>query len=109
LLEEQDRALNVHQAEEILMIATQTIAPTESGSRAVPRPVPQTRAGEQAPESLVGGPTPPEERERMIAQAAYFRAERRGFAPGAELDDWFGAETEIERLLAGDQAAEGVS
>lgn len=32
--------------------------------------------------------------EEMIAVAAYFRAEQRGFAPGDELDDWFQAEAE---------------
>lgn len=31
--------------------------------------------------------------EEMIAVAAYFRAEHRGFAPGNELDDWLQAET----------------
>lgn len=29
---------------------------------------------------------------------AYFRAERRGFEPGAELQDWFEAEQEIRHL-----------
>ena len=42
----------------------------------------------------------PEERRRMIAEAAYFRAERRGFATGSEVDDWIQAETEIDRLTA---------
>jgi hypothetical protein len=36
----------------------------------------------------------------MTAEAAYYRAERRGFAPGRELDDWLAAETEIERATA---------
>jgi hypothetical protein len=31
-----------------------------------------------------------------IAVAAYFLAERRGFAPGHELDDWLAAEDAIE-------------
>jgi hypothetical protein len=31
----------------------------------------------------------------MISEAAYYRAQRRGFAPGSELDDWLGAEAEI--------------
>lgn len=31
----------------------------------------------------------------MIAEAAYFRAEKRGFAPGHELEDWLAAEAEI--------------
>ncbi len=43
-------------------------------------------------------PVSPEERRRMIAEAAYFRAERRGFAVGGELDDWILAEGEIDRL-----------
>ncbi|MGA2400002.1 MAG: DUF2934 domain-containing protein [Steroidobacteraceae bacterium] len=41
-----------------------------------------------------------EERRRMIAQAAYFRAERRNFAPGRELEDWVAAEAEVDRGLA---------
>jgi hypothetical protein len=31
----------------------------------------------------------------MIKQAAYFRAEKRGFAPGLEADDWQQAEAEV--------------
>ncbi len=38
-------------------------------------------------------------RHAMIAQAAYFRAERRGFAHGGELNDWLEAEREISRML----------
>jgi hypothetical protein len=38
-------------------------------------------------------------REQMIAEAAYYRAERRGFAPGAEIEDWLAAEREIEALV----------
>lgn len=30
-----------------------------------------------------------------IAQAAYFIAQARGFAPGADLDDWLAAEQQI--------------
>lgn len=32
---------------------------------------------------------------KMIAIAAYLRAEQRGFEPGHELDDWLTAEREI--------------
>jgi hypothetical protein len=61
-------------------------------------------AVEDAPEAALSA----EERERMeeIAVAAYFRAEKRGFAPGSEIGDWLAAEREIadrldahERLL----------
>jgi len=35
----------------------------------------------------------------LTAECAYFRAERRGFAPGHELEDWLAAEREVEALL----------
>lgn len=31
----------------------------------------------------------------MIAEAAYFKAEKRGFVPGDEMEDWLKAEKEI--------------
>ena len=42
----------------------------------------------------------PELRREMIATAAYYIAEQRGFAPGHEQDDWYRAELAIERQLA---------
>lgn len=42
-----------------------------------------------------------EEMRRQIAEAAYFRAEERGFAPGRELDDWIEAESEVMGRLNG--------
>jgi Protein of unknown function (DUF2934) len=41
-----------------------------------------------------------QQREQMIAEAAYYRAEKRGFAPGRELDDWIAAEAEIAELTS---------
>ncbi len=38
----------------------------------------------------------PADRHRMTAEAAYYRAERRGFSPGHELDDWLWAEHEVD-------------
>jgi len=40
-----------------------------------------------------------EKRHEMIAQAAYFRAKRRGFAPGHEQEDWLIAEREVDAEL----------
>jgi len=42
----------------------------------------------------------PAARHEMVAVAAYFCAERRGFAPGGELDDWWQASAMIDRMLA---------
>jgi hypothetical protein len=39
------------------------------------------------------------EREDMVRMAAYFRAERRGFAPGYEWEDWLAAEAEVSTLV----------
>ena len=36
----------------------------------------------------------------LTAERAYLRAERRGFAPGHELEDWLTAEREVAALLA---------
>jgi hypothetical protein len=37
-----------------------------------------------------------EERQQWIATAAYFMAQRRGFAPGHEASDWLAAEAELD-------------
>ena len=42
-----------------------------------------------------------EEHRRLIAETAYFIAERRGFAAGWELEDWLQAEAEVNRRLGG--------
>ena len=43
----------------------------------------------------------PQERQQFIATVAYLIAERRGFVPGNELDDWLQAEAEVDaRMLA---------
>jgi hypothetical protein len=42
-----------------------------------------------------------EKKYQLIAESAYFRSEKRRFAPGNELDDWLAAETEVETRLPG--------
>ena len=37
----------------------------------------------------------------LVARIVYFRAEKRGFAPGSELLEWVEAETEVLRLTGG--------
>lgn len=41
----------------------------------------------------------PERRDQMIAEAAYFRAEKRGFSGGHMMHDWLEAEAEVDRML----------
>jgi hypothetical protein len=44
-----------------------------------------------------GGGAPPSAKElyEMIREAAYYRAEKRGFSPGLEAEDWRAAEDEV--------------
>ena len=42
-----------------------------------------------------------EERHRMITEAAYYLAERRGFTGGNAEDDWLRAEREVDHALQG--------
>jgi hypothetical protein len=46
-------------------------------------------------ETLIDKLFTPGERHQMMEEAAYLRAERRGFAPGHALDDWLWAEREV--------------
>jgi hypothetical protein len=43
----------------------------------------------------------PQIRHEMIACAAYYRAEKRGFSGGSKLEDWLEAEAEIDHTLNG--------
>jgi hypothetical protein len=45
------------------------------------------------------GPISAEERRKMVAEAAYFRAQRRGFQGGSPDRDWMEAEAEIDAIL----------
>jgi hypothetical protein len=82
--------------------------PREKSPTSVPvrKRAPRKTAVAAAVESAVPAPfTGPEQRAALIAEAAYFRAERRGFSPGHETEDWLAAEAEVDaRLLKADSA-----
>lgn len=69
-------------------------APTRKTSR---KPA-GTKAGKQNSGGLWQ-----EIRRQMIAEAAYYRAEHRGFMAGGDLGDWLEAEKEIDRRLNGSE------
>jgi hypothetical protein len=76
-----------------------TVEATESAPassrRATRRAKPKTKGNPGAAVEQVTE----EARRAMIAKAAYFHAERRGFAPGGEAQDWLRAEAEVDALL----------
>ena len=39
------------------------------------------------------------DRQKMIAEAAYYRAEKRGFQAGDPIEDWLAAENEVDQTL----------
>ncbi|HUA25298.1 MAG TPA: DUF2934 domain-containing protein [Steroidobacteraceae bacterium] len=68
------------------------------------KPAPRRRAEPVKPAATAGVGAPrltvsEEARRAMIAEAAYLRAERRGFASGNEEEDWLAAEAEVDALL----------
>jgi hypothetical protein len=83
----------------------------ESQDKKPSRPSTVSRSRKQTPKRSAAEPVPPAAqansqtlildngREERIRLAAYFRAERRGFISGAELDDWLAAEAEVDVQL----------
>jgi hypothetical protein len=68
-----------------------------------PKPAPKATAA-RAPvrKSSAEKPSPPvssDDLQRLVAEAAYYRAQKRGFEPGYELEDWVEAEAEVKRLI----------
>jgi hypothetical protein len=63
----------------------------------ISRGIPLTNASNA--DSILAGVSS-EKRHQLIAEAAYFRAKQRNFAPGCELEDWLAAESEIETKFA---------
>jgi hypothetical protein len=54
-------------------------------------------------QAATGNGLSPEEMRKLIEEAAYYRAKRRGFEPGHELEDWIQAESEVTARLNGRQ------
>ena len=73
----------------------------KAAPKTVAKAVPKAAAAKPARASVKKPASiPPEQRRNYIEMAAYYIAERRGFAPGNPLEDWVQAEAEIDRLLA---------
>lgn len=71
-------------------------APTKA---ATPAKV-ETPASKAAPAVPTKGKPMPAERMKMIAEAAYYLAEKRGFSHGHEVADWAAAEKQVDGIIA---------
>ena len=82
---------------------------TDQGSRARAMSKPKKLAQKTPPATVESGAAimksarrrerTAEERHQMIAEAAYYRALRRGSHGGSDLEDWLDSEAEIDQLI----------
>jgi hypothetical protein len=74
----------------------------ESGSTRRQQHVPQRVSSEAGKNRVidVGG------RQTLIATAAYYRAQARGFEAGHELEDWVAAERDVDLALVAERVAD---
>src|SRR5512145_160088 len=83
--------------------------PAAAGKSAAPGKAPAVRraAAPKAPVTPKAPAAPkvpaasavPVDRDEMVRVAAYFRALRRGFAPGYEVADWLEAQAEVDEII----------
>ena len=78
----------------MIVTAAAATGPTRARAKSTTPRVPKTAA--KAPARVA---ISEDVRRGMIAEGAYLRAERRGFAPGYEEEDWLAAEAEVDALL----------
>jgi hypothetical protein len=76
--------------------AAKPASPPASGGGA--RSQTETSVAPQKPKATAQ--VTPEERWHMISEAAYYRAEKRGFVGGDSAEDWAEAEAQIDAELA---------
>lgn len=74
-------------------------AKAKTSAKAEGAPAAKPPAASKKAKAAAGAEVSPEQRRNYIEVAAFYIAERRGFA-GNPLDDWSEAEAEIDRLLA---------
>jgi len=53
-----------------------------------------------APPKTTSAGVASDQRMKMVAEAAYYLAEQRGFSEGNAENDWYTAETQIDQLLS---------
>ena len=67
----------------------------------------QTKTGDKPQQVSQASDAAAIPREQLISEAAYYKAEQRGFQPGNEMADWFEAESDVDRMLGNVSATGG--
>jgi hypothetical protein len=81
----------------------ETVAAKEAAGDTAAAPRARSAAKKDAAPAAAAPQVTSEQRRQFVAEAAYFIAERRGFAGGTEHQDWLEAEALIDRMLAAGQ------
>ncbi|MCK9285448.1 MAG: DUF2934 domain-containing protein [Rhodocyclaceae bacterium] len=68
----------------------------------------KTKTGEQPQQASQASDAAAIPREQLISEAAYYKAEQRGFQPGNEMADWFEAEADVDSMLGNSSATGGL-
>lgn len=84
------------QAEKPARARSTTRKSAEPGSK---KPAGAPRSSKTTAGPTAKGSISPEQRYRMVAEAAYHHAEKRGFVGGDPLNDWLLAEMEVDKQL----------
>ena len=82
---------------------TDAVPAAVAAPKAAPKKAPAKKAAVSKVEATQAALRPAvshEQRHNYIEVAAFYVAQRRGFAPGNPLDDWATAEIEVDRLIA---------
>jgi hypothetical protein len=80
-------------------VAARPAAAAAARQSAPPQPKPVSEPQSALLPSESPSEVSPELRAAMIQEAAYFKAEKRNFAPGFEAEDWDEAEREVDEKL----------
>jgi 2-oxoglutarate dehydrogenase complex dehydrogenase (E1) component-like enzyme len=75
-------------------------SPARAGASKRPARKASARVGAKRLQPVAARRITADQHRAMIAEAAYWRAERRNFAPGGEADDWYQAEAAIDAQLS---------
>ncbi len=85
-----------------------TAAPAKAEVKSVAKPASKPKASTAKTQSAAPQTQAPmdiEQRNHYVQVAAFYIAERRGFAPGNPAEDWAAAEIEVDRLIASNNFA----
>jgi hypothetical protein len=80
-------------------MASDTSPATRPARRPKPKSAKAAKPETSRRSEIISSVIDPERRLERIAKVAYFRAERRNFAPGFEEQDWLAAEVEVDTTL----------